>query len=145
MPHATPITEVEKLKSESTLSSAAPSPSPSVASSKDERIRGSKSTGPAASSDLKEKDGAATESSSIEDSPIGDGVEPEKKPACKAEVEKMEVDGGDVKEKEKEKVEADEKVVTKTETSASDQPATPEKDVKRESDEAADAKTDTAG
>jgi hypothetical protein len=71
------ITDVDRLKSESTLSSAAPSPSPSVASSKDDRVRiGSKSTG-----DGKEKDLVEL---SVEDST--DGVDVEKKPpACKAE------------------------------------------------------------
>jgi len=79
MPNAVPppTSDIDKVKMESAVSSAAASPAPSVASSKDDRVKSTKSTG-----DGKDKDAPE---SIVEDSADVDMMEIDKKPSSQLE------------------------------------------------------------
>jgi len=79
MPNAVPppASDADRVKMESAVSSAAASPAPSVASSKDDKVKGSKSTG-----DAKDKDAPE---SSVEDSVDTDLMDVDKKPSSQSE------------------------------------------------------------
>jgi len=79
MPNAVPppASDADRMKMESAVSSAAASPAPSIASSKDDKVKSSKSTG-----DTKDKDAPE---SSVEDSVDADLMEVDKKPLSQSE------------------------------------------------------------
>jgi len=116
MPNAVPppASDADRVKMESAVSSAAASPAPSVASSKDDRVKGSKSTG-----DAKDKDAPE---SSVEDSVDTDLMDVDKKPSSQAEPANETLASDDLKMDLSEKL---------------------QKELKKEEAEEADAKDDT--
>jgi len=121
MPNAVPLptSDSDRVKMESAVSSAAASPAPSIASSKDDRVKTSKSIG-----DAKDKDAE----SSVEDSTDADLMDMDKKPLSQS-------DAGDTAEPAKETLAA--------EDIKKDLSEKLEKELKKEEMEEADSKEDT--